>query len=110
ILSTRKAYSPGLFGQPGRPFVEVVARIPGGGDAHPERPSFDQDMAAHDLVRAIAEATAAAPLPDAARPTGAAERAFAGTQRVAAPADLPEVVSQPRRQMTPTEGPSAAAP
>ncbi|MCK9486204.1 MAG: hypothetical protein M0R73_05790 [Dehalococcoidia bacterium] len=60
ILSTRKAFAPGLFGQPGRQFVEVVARVPeDSGDAVPLRATLEQDRAAHDLVRAVAEATAA---------------------------------------------------
>lgn len=61
ILSTRKAFSPGLFGQPGRQFVEVVARLtPPTPDV--KRPTLEQDAAAHDLVRSVAEATAAAPM------------------------------------------------
>ncbi|MFA7248982.1 MAG: hypothetical protein WC273_05055, partial [Dehalococcoidia bacterium] len=60
ILSTRKAASPGLFGQPGRQFVEVVAHLPEPlEEPRPgRRPTFDQDMAAHELVRGIAEAAA----------------------------------------------------
>ncbi len=70
ILSTRKAFAPGLFGQPGRQFVEVVARVP---ETAEERPTLDQDQAAHDLVRAVAEAAATAP--------AAASGPFAGFQR-----------------------------
>ncbi|MEI7925085.1 MAG: hypothetical protein WCI61_02670 [Chloroflexota bacterium] len=60
ILSTRKAASPGLFGQPGRQFVEVVAHLPEGGvlPRPGRRPSLDQDMAAHELARGVAEAAA----------------------------------------------------
>ena len=60
ILSTRKALSPALHGRPSRQFVEVVAHVPepltmpGPG----VRPDLEQDMAAHDLVRGIAEAAA----------------------------------------------------
>lgn len=58
ILSTRKAYAPGLFGQPGRQFVEVVAHVPASRSLSAGRPTFDQDAAAHDLVRGVAEAVA----------------------------------------------------
>lgn len=60
ILSTRKASSPGLFGQPGRQFVEVVAHLPESAVAPPpgRRPTLDQDVAAHELVRGVAEAAA----------------------------------------------------
>lgn len=60
ILSTRQAASPGLFGQPGRKFVEVVAHVPTASDAPVvgARPTLEQDTAAHDLVRGIAEAVA----------------------------------------------------
>jgi len=63
ILSTRKAFAPGLFGQPGRQFVEVVARIPKPLADEARRPSLDQDMAAHELVRGIAEAEASGVAP-----------------------------------------------
>lgn len=61
ILSTRKVTAPGLFGQPGRTFVEVVAHLPAGEQAAPEgvRPTLEQDVAAHELVRGVAEAAAA---------------------------------------------------
>lgn len=61
ILSTRQVTAPSLFGQPGRTFVEVVAHLPAGEHAAPEgaRPTLEQDAAAHDLVRGVAEAAAA---------------------------------------------------
>jgi flagellar biosynthesis protein FlhF len=60
ILSTRKVNAPAIFGQPARTFVEVVAHLPAGEVAAPEpRPNFDQDIAAHELVRGVAEASAA---------------------------------------------------
>lgn len=88
ILSTRKAFAPGLFGQPGRQFVEVVARVPeeapvaaaAGASGGPARPSLEQDQAAHDLVRAVAEATASAP--------ASASGPFAGFRAVAALDDI----------------------
>ena len=87
ILSTRKAFAPGLFGQPGRQFVEVVARVPQEAPAvRAQAPSLDQDAAAHELVRALAEATASAPL----GATGATRAAHAGFQRVASADDLPK--------------------
>jgi len=93
ILSTRKAFAPGLFGQPGRQFVEVVARVPQEAPAASvQRPSLDQDEAAHDLVRALAEATASAPLTAQAT----SERAFAGFQQVASADDLPTPARQSR--------------
>lgn len=60
ILSTRKATSPGLFGQPGRQFVEVVAHLPTAAEepATRHRPTLAQDIAAHELVRGVAEAAA----------------------------------------------------
>jgi flagellar biosynthesis protein FlhF len=82
ILSTRKAFAPGLFGQPGRQFVEVVARVPKEAAAEAKRPTLDQDAAAHDLARSFAEAAAAAPMPEAARTQ------FAAFQQAAAPGDL----------------------
>ncbi len=91
ILSTRKAYSPGLFGQPGRQFVEVVAHLPAALEAAPagRRPTLEQDVAAHDFVRAIAEATAAAPLDASATTVMPSVEAFAGFAAVAPDADLP---------------------
>ncbi len=84
ILSTRKAFAPGLFGQPGRQFVEVVARVPREAAAvHPDAPTFDQDAAAHELVRALAEATASAPL-------AANSATHAGFQQVASADDQPQ--------------------
>lgn len=96
ILSTRKAFAPGLFGQPGRQFVEVVARVPQEEPAAiarsaAERPTLAQDEAAHDLVRAIAEATAAAPL-------AAHEGPFAGFQAAAGPDDLPTPTRASRKR------------
>ncbi len=102
ILSTRKAYAPGLFGQPGRQFVEVVAHLPGtakAGDAV-QRPALDQDEAAHDLVRAIAEATATAPMEASETPmavpmtTPAPSRRAASTAPMAAPAAEPSMARQ----------------
>src|SRR5262245_33686357 len=60
ILSTRKALSPALYGRPARQFVEVVAHLPEPvvSPMANRRPSLEQDMAAHDLVRGIAEAAA----------------------------------------------------
>jgi len=108
ILSTRKAYAPGLFGQPGRQFVEVVARVPAEVTG-PTRPTFAQDEAAHELVRAVAEAAAAAPArrSAASRSTRIADqpaqparpqRTLAAFQAVAAAADLPA----PEREPIPT--------
>lgn len=92
ILSTRKAFAPGLFGQPGREFVEVVARVPQEApDVRAPRATLEQDEAAHDLVRAVAEATAAAPL--AAGP-------FAGFQAVAPVDDVPVPVRPSRKRAT----------
>lgn len=110
ILSTRKAFAPGLFGQPGRQFVEVVARVPQEPAGAPEqRPTLDQDEAAHDLVRSIAEATASAPF-------AAHEGPFAGFQQVASPDDLPAPARTGRkraaapRSSSPIEGtPSSEA-
>ncbi|MEX1022290.1 MAG: hypothetical protein WD058_03990 [Dehalococcoidia bacterium] len=82
ILSTRTASAPGLFGQPGRQFVEVVARVPEPSAVAEPRPTLDQDAAAHDLVRAVAEASAAAPV------ASAASSAHAGFQAVAPAHDL----------------------
>ncbi len=97
ILSTRKAFAPGLFGQPGRQFVEVVARVPNEPTAtRDERPTLEQDQAAHDLVRAIAEASAAAPL-------AVHEGPFAGFQAVAAPSDLPAPARGTRKRATKVE-------
>lgn len=82
ILSTRKAFAPGLFGQPGRQFVEVVARVPedAATDLVPAtRATLEEDQAAHDLVRAVAEATAAA---------SAVRGPFAGFQQAAPLEDL----------------------
>lgn len=93
ILSTRKAFAPGLFGQPGRQFVEVVARVPQDPSAvRVQRPTLDQDEAAHDLVRSIAEATASAPL-------AAHEGPFAGFQQVASPDDLPAPARTGRKRV-----------
>ena len=102
ILSTRKAFAPGLFGQPGRQFVEVVARVPNeSATTRAERPTLEQDEAAHDLVRAIAEASAAAPL-------AAHEGPFAGFQAVASPADLPAPARATRKRTTKTAAPTGA--
>jgi flagellar biosynthesis protein FlhF len=101
ILSTRKAYAPGLFGQPGRQFVEVVAHLPTVAEAAPagRRPVLDQDLAAHDMIRAVAEATAAAPLKES-KPTAVTHTGFL---RAAAAADRSEE-SEPEtaRQSLPT--------
>ena len=60
ILSTRKAFAPGLFGQPGRQFVEVVARAGAGrsaGEATAWKPANGPSCAASG---AAAEASAMA--------------------------------------------------
>ena len=99
ILSTRKAFAPGLFGQPGRQFVEVVARVPEPEPLRPEplrevaRPTLDQDQAAHDLVRAVAEATAAAPVPAARGP-------FAGLRDTATPVPASHAREDEREEST----------
>ncbi|MEZ4502196.1 MAG: hypothetical protein R3C39_06195 [Dehalococcoidia bacterium] len=62
IVSTRTASVPGVLGGGGAQFVEVTAGIPDGVEPPPIR--FDQDAAAHDLVRGMAEAAAMAPLAD----------------------------------------------
>jgi|GEM_PF-2395024 len=103
ILSTRKAFAPGLFGQPGRQFVEVVARIPQEPASREERPTLDQDEAAHDLVRSIAEATASAPL-------AAHEGPFAGFQQVASPADLPAPARTGRKRAAASSSPIEGTP
>jgi len=104
ILSTRKAFAPGLFGQPGRQFVEVVARIPQEPAATREqRPTLDQDEAAHDLVRSIAEATASAPL-------AAHEGPFAGFQQVASPDDLPAPARTGRKRAAASSSPIEGTP
>ncbi|MEX2446362.1 MAG: hypothetical protein WD734_03395, partial [Dehalococcoidia bacterium] len=60
ILSTRRALAPGLHGRPGREFVEVVALLPEADPAmHDIGLDLEQDLAAHDLVRGVAEASAA---------------------------------------------------
>lgn len=98
ILSTRKAFAPGLFGQPGRQFVEVVARVPQETPAvRAQAPTLDQDAAAHELVRALAEATASAPL-------ATASGAHAGFQQVASADDLPGRT----REAAPAARPTAA--
>ncbi|MGE3961790.1 MAG: hypothetical protein AB7F65_08935 [Dehalococcoidia bacterium] len=105
ILSTRKAFAPGLFGQPGRQFVEVVARVPGESpETRSQRPTLDQDQAAHDMVRAIAEAAASAPI--------AQDGPFAGFQAAAAAADLPAAARGGRKRATakaPAAIPAAAS-
>ena len=105
ILSTRKAFAPGLFGQPGRQFVEVVARVPQEVPAvRAQAPTLDQDAAAHELVRALAEATASAPL-SASGAAGAKGATHAGFQQVASADDLPartREVAPPARLPMPT--------
>jgi len=64
IVSTRSASVPGVLGGDGAQFVEVTAGIPDAIEPPPLR--FDQDAAAHDLVRGMAEAAAIAPLAPAA--------------------------------------------
>lgn len=57
ILSTRTAGAVGRLGIGRRSYVEVVADLPGVDE--PQRVSLGQDAAAHDLVRAVAQADAA---------------------------------------------------
>lgn len=57
IVSTRS--TPGVPGTGRTNAVEVVAGAPDGGDATTPPIAFDQDAAAHDLVRGVAEAQAA---------------------------------------------------
>ena len=57
IVSTHSA--PGVPGAGRSSGVEVVAGAPDGGDAATAPITFDQDAAAHDLVRGVAEAQAA---------------------------------------------------
>lgn len=102
ILSTRKAFAPGLFGQPGRQFVEVVARVPAP-PAEPaiaqKRPTLDQDAAAHDLVRSVAEAVAAAPAVAKPAATPAVKRETKRTtKREPAIAAAPAVAAEPWSQ------------
>ncbi len=105
ILSTRKAFAPGLFGQPGRQFVEVVARVPQEAAAvRARRPALDQDEAAHDLVRALAEATATAPLTAQSGSRSTSEPAFSGFQQVASAEDLPPTSRQSRGSKRTTAG------
>lgn len=89
ILSTRKAFAPGLFGQPGRQFVEVVARVPRPAVDEPRRPALEQDMAAHDLVRAVAEADASGTA-DVLAPVPSEVGTHAAFQQIASADDRPE--------------------
>jgi flagellar biosynthesis protein FlhF len=118
ILSTRKASSPGLFGQPGRQFVEVIAHSPDGADARRgRRPSFDQDVAAHELVRGVAEAAAMGMAIDpAAELAPPFENPVAGRLRESAPMVTPpapafEPMAPTRDSMldVPFAAPAAAA-
>lgn len=106
ILSTRKASAPGLFGQPGRQFVEVLAVLPEGVEMPPLRPNLDQDMAAHDLVRGLAEAAAmgmaidpavelAPPVEDPAAGRSGAEVAAASAPLTTPPAPAFEPIAHP---------------
>ena len=68
IVSTRNVVGPGLLGLGRREYVEVVAGLP---EAHEQQVAtvpVDEDLAAHEFVRHVAEATAR----DGGTPTDAA--------------------------------------
>jgi flagellar biosynthesis protein FlhF len=58
ILSTRNTIGPGRFGLGRREYVEVVAGLPEDSDAFAGTAPLAEDLAAHDFVRHVAEATA----------------------------------------------------
>ena len=58
ILSTRNAVGPGRFGLGRREYVEVVAGLPDANDQLKGTAPLEEDVAAHDFVREVAESTA----------------------------------------------------
>lgn len=60
IVSTRNVSVPGVLGGDGARFVEVMAGVPESAGVHVP---LAQDIAAHELVRGMAEAAAVSPLP-----------------------------------------------
>ncbi len=112
ILSTRKALSPAIYGQPARQFVEVVAHVPAPmvSDDDSFRPTLSQDMAAHDLVRELAEAAATGVLPAAADLNADLAPPFENTQAgTLSPAAAPKRRA-PRKRATPAAKAPEAGP
>ena len=68
IVSTRNVVGPGLLGLGRREYVEVVAGLPEANEQQVATVPVDEDLAAHEFVRHVAEATAR----DGGTPTDAA--------------------------------------
>lgn len=114
IVSTRKVLAPGAAGEPPRELVEVRARLADASD-----PTFEASTAMHDLIREVAEESAAGmPLDPAVelapvlrdhqdgpvRPSGPAT-ALTAERTPAAPASAAQAPSEPSERA----GPAAIA-